>query len=90
MRKIILIFVCLLTLQADEEYQLGKGVQVGSLPLYIGGYFSLDYKHMNSIDRYRIDDVAVLGYGNYKKFSYMLELEFKELYVETHQNGTKK
>ncbi len=90
MRKIILIFVFLLTLQADEEYQLGEGVQVGSLPLYIGGYFSLDYKHMNSIDRYRIDDVAVLGYGNYKKFSYMLELEFKELYVETHQNGTKK
>ena len=75
MRKIILIFVFLLTVQADEEYQLGEGIQVGSLPLYIGGYFSLDYKYMDSEDRYRIDDVAVLAYGNYNKFSYMLELE---------------
>ncbi|MCK4737879.1 MAG: hypothetical protein KAT10_04895 [Sulfurimonas sp.] len=90
MRKIILIFIFLITVRADEHYQLGEGIQVGSLPLYIGGYFSLDYKYMDGTDRYRVDDVAVLGYGNYKKFSYMLELEFKELYVETHKNGVKK
>ncbi|MDP2893773.1 MAG: hypothetical protein Q8N78_05330, partial [Sulfurimonas sp.] len=78
-----------LSLQADEEHQLGKGVQVGSLPFYVGGYFSLDYKHTDDIDRYRIDDLAVLGYGNYEKFSYMAEFEFKEMYVETHKNGVK-
>lgn len=89
MRYIALVFIFLLSLQADEEYQLGKGVQVGSLPLYIGGYFSLDYKHTNDIDRYRIDDLAILGYGDYEKFSYMAEFEFKEMYVETHQNGIK-
>lgn len=89
MRYIALVFIFLLSLQADEEYQLGKGVQVGSLPLYIGGYFSLDYKHTDDTDRYRVDDVAVLGYGNYEKFSYMAEFEFKEMYVETHQNGVK-
>jgi hypothetical protein len=76
-------------LHADEEYQLGKGVQVGSLPLYIGGYFSLDYKHTDDIDRYRVDDLAVLGYGDYEKFSYLAEFEFKEMYVETHENGVK-
>jgi hypothetical protein len=89
MRYIALVFIFLLSLQADEEYQLGKGVQVGSLPLYIGGYFSLDYKHTDDIDRYRIDDLAILGYGDYEKFSYMAEFEFKEMYVETHQNGVK-
>lgn len=89
MRHIALVFIFLLSLQADEEYQLGKGIQVGSLPLYIGGYFSLDYKHTDDIDRYRVDDLAVLGYGDYEKFSYMAEFEFKEMYVETHQNGVK-
>lgn len=89
MRYIALVFIFLISMQADEEYQLGKGVQVGSLPLYIGGYFSLDYKHTDDIDRYRVDDVAVLGYGDYEKFSYMAEFEFKEMYVETHQNGVK-
>jgi hypothetical protein len=89
MRYLALVFIFLLSLQADEEYQLGKGVQVGSLPFYVGGYFSLDYKHTDDIDRYRIDDLAVLGYGNYEKFSYMAEFEFKEMYVETHKNGVK-
>lgn len=89
MRYIALVFIFLLSLHANEEYQLGKGVQAGSLPLYIGGYFSLDYKHTDDIDRYRIDDLAVLGYGDYEKFSYLAEFEFKEMYVETHENGIK-
>ena len=89
MRYISLVFIFLLSLDANEEYQLGKGVQVGSLPFYVGGYFSLDYKHTDDIDRYRVDDVAILGYGDYDRFSYLVELEFKEAYVETHQNGVK-
>lgn len=89
MRHIVLALIFILSLQGDEEYQLGKGMQVGSLPFYIGGYFSLDYKHTDDINRYRVDDVAVLGYGNYEKFSYMAEFEFKELYVKTEQNGLK-
>lgn len=89
MRVLIFVFVFVLSLHAAEEYQLGKGVQAGSLPLYIGGYFSLDYKHTDEIDRYRVDDVAILGYGDYEKFSYLVELEFKEMYVQTHENGVK-
>ncbi|MCK9472496.1 hypothetical protein [Sulfurimonas sp.] len=89
MRYLSLVFIFLLFLQAEEEYQLGKGIQVGSLPFYVGGYFSLDYKHTDDIDRYRVDDVAIIGYGNYEKFSYMAEFEFKELYVKTEQNGLK-
>ncbi|MDD5400320.1 MAG: hypothetical protein PHQ93_03925 [Sulfurimonas sp.] len=89
MRSLILLFTFLLTLYAEDEYQLGKGAQVGSLPLYIGGYFSLDYKHEDDIDRYRIDDIAILGYGDYKNFSYLAEFEFKEMYVQTYKNNIK-
>lgn len=69
------------------EYKLGEGQQIDSLPLYLGGYFSLDYRNMGSENRYRIDDVAVMGYGNYDKFSYMAEFEFKSFYVDTRLHG---
>jgi len=87
MRKIVAIFLLLFTLQADDKYQLGEGIQVGSLALYLGGYFSLDYKYMDDYQRYRVDDLAFLAYGSYSKFSYLVELEYKELYVKINDNG---
>jgi len=78
---IILLFLATL-IKADDEYNLGEGIQVGSLPLYIGGYFSIDYKGADDEDTYRLDDIAILGYGSYNKFSYIAELEFKEFYVK--------
>jgi len=79
-----------MSLQADDDYQLGKGAQIGSLPLYIGGYFSMDYQHTDEINRYKLEDLAVLGYGNYEKLSYMAEIEFQDLYVKTYKNGQNK
>lgn len=77
----------MLSLHADESsYELGKGAQVASLPLYIGGYVSLDYKNMGNENTYRIDDLAVLGYGSYDKFSYMAEVEYKEFLSKTYQD----
>ena len=89
MRNIFIFLVFLLTLQADEDYQLGEGTQVGSLPLYIGGYLSLDYQNMAHLQRYRIDDLAFLAYGAYDKFSYIVELEYKEFYIKTNDNGVR-
>lgn len=86
MNRIIIVCFLILSLHAQDEYQLGKGVQVGSLPFYLGGYFSVDYRNLDGENRYRVDDLAILGYGSYEKLSYMLELEFKEFYVETHKN----
>ncbi len=63
------------------QYVLGEGFAIGSLPVYVGGYFSVNYLHSNSVDEFKLDDFAVLSYGNYKKLSYMLELEFKDPYV---------
>lgn len=90
MRLFILISLLLFSLEAKDEYQLGKGVQLGSIPFYLGGYFSLDYKHTDDMDRYRVDDLAILGYGNYEKFSYIAEFEFKEFYVKTSRDGLSK
>ena len=60
---------------------------MGSLPFYIGGYFSVDYKYRDDYSRYRVDDLAFLGYGSYSKFSYLVELEYKEFYVKIDDNG---
>jgi len=84
--KFLIILLFLASLKAAEEYQLGEGAQIGSLPLYMGGYVSLDYKSAENEDRYRIDDIAVLGYGGYDKFSYMAEVEFKKFYVRTYSS----
>lgn len=90
MRKIIVILLFMLSLHANESsYELGKGMQVASLPFYIGGYLSFDYRNMGNEKRYRADDLAVLGYGNYGKFSYMAEFEYKGFYAETYKGDKK-
>jgi len=89
LRNLLVILLLFVTLHADDEYQLGEGVQVGSLPLYIGGYFSADYRNIDDENRYRLDDLALLAYGNYDKFSYMTEIEYKDFYVQTRNPQSK-
>jgi len=81
--KFVLLFLLAFSLYGEDEYELGKGVQVASLPFYLGAYFSVDYRHMDQEDRYRLNDLALLGYGSYDKFSYMAEFEYKTLYSYT-------
>ncbi len=76
--------------EEEEElytYTLGKGFQVGDLPIYVGGYFSLNYKHHNELNEYKLDDIALLSYGYFEQFSYMLELEFKDFYTVGDNDG---
>ncbi len=89
MKNLVLVLFFIITLNADEEYKLGEGIQVGNLPIYVGGYISTDYKNGDNYEHYRIDDLAFISYGSYKKFSYMAEFEFKELYVEKEENKIK-
>jgi len=82
--KLLLLMALSASLLGDDQesgYQLGEGVQIGTLPLYVGGYISADYQYLDSKSRYRIDDLAFLAYGNYNKLSYMAEFEFKEFYT---------
>lgn len=76
------------SLTAQDEYELGSGVQVGTLPLYVGGYFSVDYTNTDAYEQYSLDDVSLMGYGSYDKFSYLAEFEYKELYLYRDENGT--
>lgn len=88
--RFFLVFIFLVcSVFAKDDYVLGEGYQVGNLPIYVGGYFSIDYQKKDEQDRYRIDDIAFLSYGGTDTFSYLLELEFKDLYVKTDDNGNK-
>ena len=82
------LFWSVLLADKTDSYHLGEGVQVASFPMYIGGYISTDYRNFNGENRYRLDDLALLSYGNYNKFSYMAELEYKGFYVLTENAGT--
>ncbi len=67
----------------DSKYQLGQGLQVGNLPLYIGGYFSVEYEHAHGKKRsLTLDELAIMAYGEYNNFSYMIELEAEDVYNE--------
>ena len=87
--SVFLLLLFLLPLHAESDYTLGEGAQIGTLPMYVGGYFSLDYRNRDDEQRYRVDDIASLSYGGNEKLSYLVEVEFKEFYVENHNaNGT--
>lgn len=91
MKKIILFFMFVVGILSAKEYELGEGYQLGKTPLYVGGYFSVDYASYSKSDLHKVslNDIALLSYGSYHKFSYMAEMEFKNYYVKTYNNGEK-
>ena len=83
MSRILLISLLLFTQLFSEEYELGQGVKIPYLPLYIGGYATVDYlQREDDYKRLRVDEVALIGYGNIDRFSYLAEFEMKESYVK--------
>jgi len=81
----LILLLCLSTslYAEDTKYELGRGMQVGDLPLYLGGYFSVEYEHGYGKNRsLTLDELAVMVYGEYNNFSYMLELEADDVYSE--------
>ncbi|WP_457744275.1 hypothetical protein [Sulfurimonas sp.] len=82
MKIVFILFSMFLSLlHAKDSYELGDGVQISSLPIYLGGYISTEYERTKSSDKYKVDDIALLSYGNYQHFSYMAELEYKNFYI---------
>ena len=70
MKFFIYIMLVFAFLKADN-YELGHGYKVSD-KLYLGGYFSVDYSKGESLDKFRLDDVALLAYGNLSpKISYL-------------------
>ena len=91
MQKVLLCFIYTMAILSAESYEIGNGYQITDTPLYLGGYFSFNYSDYNkeNIQETSLDDLALLSYGSYDKFSYMVEMEFKDLYVKRYKNGQK-
>ena len=83
MKQILLILLFATILLRAQEYKIGSGVKIPHLPLYAGGYVTIDYISRNDgYNRLRVDDIAFITYGNNKRFSYLGEFEIKEGYVK--------
>lgn len=85
----VLLFFYTAIYAEESKYQLGQGIQVGELPLYLGGYFSLDYEHVYGKNRsLKLDELAIMAYGEYNNFSYMIEFEAEDVYNEVFGDET--
>ena len=91
MKKIILFFIFVVGMLSAKEYELGEGYQLGNTPAYVGGYFSLEYSNYSkgNLQKVSLNNMALLSYGSYSKFSYMAEMEFKNYYTKIYDNGQK-
>lgn len=79
------------TLAQANDYQLGLGKSLADW-LTIGGYFSTEVIQTDTEERFTVDDLAVLVYGEFAdRFSYLLELESVDAYqidFNTNQEET--
>ncbi len=83
MYRIIISSVLLIATLFAEEYELGQGLKVGELPLYIGGYGTVDYlQRVDDYKRFRMDDLGVMAYGSTERFSYLAAIETEKLYIK--------
>ena len=84
MKYFVYIFCVVTLLLNADEYKFGQGYKISD-ELRVGGYFSIDYSDGDEKRQFRLDDVAVLAYGNIThKFSYLVELEAAPFYVKNY------
>ncbi len=83
MKQILLILLFVVVVLKSDEYQIGSGIKIPKLNIYVGGYITADYiQRRDDYNRLRIDDIALITYGNYKRFSYLSEFEIKDAYFK--------
>lgn len=83
MRFILFVLLLLEFISSAQEYQMGEGYNIPKTPIYIGGYGTLDYvSRVDGYNRFRVDELALLSYGMYDRFSYMASVDMKESYVK--------
>ncbi len=81
MKHIILILLLATVVLKSDEYKLGSGVKISDLDIYIGGYLTAEYmQRHDGYNRLKVDDIALITYGNYKRLSYLSEFEIKDAY----------
>ncbi len=85
----LLLFGGLLTTPIfGQDYQLGRGLALND-SVTIGGYFSTEYANGDNEEEFKIDDLAVLVYGDFSdNMSYMVELESVNFYRVDYLDDT--
>lgn len=79
----VLLLLLLTFTYAEDEYRLGYGIRVGDTPLYAGGYVSFEYENINEgRETVKLDELAVMLYGETERFDYMMEMEANDIYSE--------
>ncbi len=88
MKFFILLLLLFSSVIRAQEYQLGHGYKINNA-LNIGAYFSADYAKGKEVDKARLDDVAILVYGNFlSNFSYLVEMEASPFYTNDYKNNS--
>lgn len=83
MRLLLLILTFLTINIFAQDYEFGEGYNIPQTPVYIGGYATLDYvQRADDYKRFRVDELALLSYGSYERFSFMASVEMKESYFQ--------
>ncbi len=69
---------------ADETgYRLGYGLKMGTMPLYLGGYLSVEYEDIDEGTKsVTFDEFSVMLYGETERWNYMVEMEANDIYSE--------
>ena len=93
MRGLTLLLFWGMGLYAAEAYTLGQGYRFGDL-LTAGAYVSVEYEEKRHERRFKVEDLAVLGYGTLApSLTYLAEFEATNIYIRdfdthTEQMGT--
>jgi hypothetical protein len=71
----LMFLMMVVVLVRGDEYVVGEGWQFGDSPIVLGGYLSSMYTHDHNPSLFSVDDVALLGYGEFDHFDFLTELE---------------
>ena len=87
MKYFLYLFLLFSLFAKADEYELGHGYKISD-ELILGGYFSTDYSQGDEKRQFRLDDVAILAYGDLtQNFSYLVELEAAPFYEKDYKSG---
>jgi len=77
-----LILSLVVSLWSDEKYQPGEGWKFSKYPLYLGGYFSVMGSKSEKSEVLKVDETALMLYGEFDRYSFFSELEMWEPYAK--------
>jgi hypothetical protein len=85
-----MLFLGSLWVYAAEGYTLGHGYRLYDM-LTLGAYFSTEYEATRDEQQFKVEDLAILGYGNLtSSLSYLAELEATDVYVRNFTEDTER